>query len=307
MVAVLVVMGRQPHFIRSRELVEITMRTREGRSLLRPTSAMTLSILGVLARCLALFDVQLHAFVFLSNHGHLIASVADAWHSSSFIRTLKRSTALAIQRHTGWTREVWEPRTRPIPILDNGASLGRFVYVLSNGVKEGLVDSPLDWPGATSARALVTGEPIVAPAWRPAPRHPGVEPAGVRVAPIEEPQTIELAPLPMWLAQSADERRRSMRGLVASVVEHGLEVRDGRPSLGVRAILDVDPFAPIDLVRTPPPIAHFTDPEVYRSYLAERAAFRNAFHVANGALTEKPPATTFPPGSFMPSLGYVAE
>ena len=36
----------------------------------------------------------------------------------------------------------------------------RLKYLLANGVKEGLVESPLDWPGVSCAKALVHGEPL---------------------------------------------------------------------------------------------------------------------------------------------------
>ncbi len=33
-------------------------------------------------------------------------------------------------------------------------------YLLSHGVKEGLVESPYDWPGVHAAHSLVSGEPL---------------------------------------------------------------------------------------------------------------------------------------------------
>ena len=52
-------------------------------------------------------------------------------------------------------------RYQAIPVSqEEGAQLERFRYILSHGVKEGLVASPKDWPGVHCAKALVEGEPL---------------------------------------------------------------------------------------------------------------------------------------------------
>ena len=53
-------------------IVEITARTVHGRYLLRPSALVNELILGVVGRGQAMYDVELFAFVFLSNHLHLL-------------------------------------------------------------------------------------------------------------------------------------------------------------------------------------------------------------------------------------------
>jgi len=58
-------------------VVEITARTVHGRLLLRPSADVNDLVIGVLGRAQHLFGVGRHAFVAMSNHMHLLASVRD--------------------------------------------------------------------------------------------------------------------------------------------------------------------------------------------------------------------------------------
>jgi hypothetical protein len=280
-------MARPLCFIRRDELLDITIRTHEGRALLRPTRAMTACVLSVLARCLALYRVDLHAFVFLSNHGHLMATVENALHATCFIRDFKRETTKGIRRLTGWKGKVWASG-RPIPILDGDAAIYRVKYTLANGVKEGLVDHPLAWPGANSSRALLGDMQIAVPATRKA----------------EDPALIRLTPIAPFRALSPEEHRGQIERLIGEVVDEARLARDGKPCLGLRRILDVDPFEPIALEKTRRPLAHATSIEAVLDFKAARAAHEEAFRRATGRLREAGRPVPFPHDSFPPSAGY---
>ena len=58
------------------KLYFITNRTLQGRFLLKPSPYVNNLIGGVLARALRLFNVQLYAFVFASNHFHMVVKAA---------------------------------------------------------------------------------------------------------------------------------------------------------------------------------------------------------------------------------------
>ena len=49
-------------------LVEITSRTLHGRFLMRPSEKVNDLILGVLGRAQAMYNIAVHAFIFMSNH-----------------------------------------------------------------------------------------------------------------------------------------------------------------------------------------------------------------------------------------------
>jgi hypothetical protein len=60
-----------------------------------------------------------------------------------------------------WRGAFWERRYDGIVVSDEpAAQWSRLEYLLSNSVKEGLVESPLEWPGIHCARALVHGEKL---------------------------------------------------------------------------------------------------------------------------------------------------
>jgi hypothetical protein len=58
-------------------------------------------------------------------------------------------------------RELWSRRYQAIVVSDEPeAQVTRLRYMLSQGVKEGLVAHPAEWPGASSVKALLEDSPI---------------------------------------------------------------------------------------------------------------------------------------------------
>jgi hypothetical protein len=69
--------------------------------------------------------------------------------------------AREIGRLANWREKIWSRRYQAILVSqEKEAQLERLQYVLSHGVKEGLVAKPKDWPGVHCARALAEGEPL---------------------------------------------------------------------------------------------------------------------------------------------------
>jgi hypothetical protein len=79
-------------------VVDVTSRTIQGRLLLLPSPEVNDAIRGVLGRGLALFDVKVHAFVFLGNHFHALLSPADAAELARFMAHIKRNISEEIGR-----------------------------------------------------------------------------------------------------------------------------------------------------------------------------------------------------------------
>jgi len=59
-------------------LLEVTVRTLQGRLLLRPSAALNEIILGILSRAQETYGVKICAFSFLANHFHLLLVVDTA-------------------------------------------------------------------------------------------------------------------------------------------------------------------------------------------------------------------------------------
>ena len=131
-------------------MLEITCRTIGGQFLLRPSDDLTERFYGLLGRALALYPVELHAFAVLSNHWHCLITPADPAAARDFMRYMHGNLARAINDILGREGPVWH-RAKIIPVADGDAQVERLRYVLAHGAKEGLVGTPLDWPGPHAA------------------------------------------------------------------------------------------------------------------------------------------------------------
>ncbi len=143
-------------------LVEVTTRTVHGRFLLAPSEELNDLIIGALGRAQELYPVRLVAFAFASGHYHLLLQVDDTRQLSSFMNHFNSNLAREGGRLTDWREKFWSRRFQAIPISDEPqAQIERLAYILSHGVKEGLVERIRDWPGVSVVPALLDGTPLV--------------------------------------------------------------------------------------------------------------------------------------------------
>ena len=127
-------MGRPLRFVPSGSLVEITTRTLHERLLLAPVSPLPEITLGVLGRAQRLTGVEIHAFTFLSNHYHLLATVHDARQLARFVGFLNSNLAREAGRIHGWRHKLWADRYRAIVVTDEPeAQESRLAYVIRQG------------------------------------------------------------------------------------------------------------------------------------------------------------------------------
>src|SRR5262245_31582865 len=110
---------------------EITTRVCQERFLLRPSPAIREIILGVIGRAQQLYDVRLHGFNYLSNHGHQLASADDGEQFVAFLCHVNGNIARKVGREHGWTGPFWGRRARAIPVLDEIAQVDRLKYVMA--------------------------------------------------------------------------------------------------------------------------------------------------------------------------------
>jgi hypothetical protein len=212
-----------------------------------------------------------------------------------------------------WREKFWGRRYQAILVSNEAeAQIARLRYVLAHGVKEGLVASPLDWPGAHCAKALLEGAPVIG---RWIDRTLEYEyAAGRKRLPVDVQafvtmEQLHLAPLPCWRGLSDETLRGTVRELVDSIEQQAVrrEQDTGRSPLGRSFIFRQDPrHEPIRSKKGPAPLVHAASRavrlalrEAYGLYLAgyRRAADR----LRRGALD-----ALFPEGSFPPPLPFRA-
>ncbi len=299
-------MGYEPRDVPPNSMVEITMRTVQGRMLLRPSPELDARILAVLGRALFLFPVLLHAFVYMSNHAHLLLTTLDGKQLASFLQHLNRNVTVAVQEVTGWEGPVWQGRPTVTCILDDESAQRRLKYLCSNSVKEGLVASPEQWPGVSSASALLHQTDIVT-RWQTAAdrRAARCDGAPVDSAAYCQINRIRLSPLPSMRGLSKDARRSFFSSLFVDIANEGAKLRNGAPPLGRRRILAQSPRTTKRLERTAAPKVYAATWCAAHSFCELRRVRLDAYRAASELLARGQLDVPFPPGTFPPRRPFV--
>ena len=288
-------------------LVEVTCRTVHGRMLLRPSALLSAVTRGVLARTARLHAVEVHGHAFLSNHYHVLVSVLDALQLAAFMNYLNSNLAREAGRLVRWREKFWGRRYQAILVSDEEeAQVGRLAYLLAHGVKEGLVASPYDWPGAHCARELVEGKPVSG-RWRDRTLETRSRRKGHFLDPKDfiVQEQLTLAPLPCWRSLEPAVYRARVQSLITEIEAWGRQRQEetGRPPLGREQVCGEDPhLAPNRIKKAPAPLVHAVAPEVRRAlrraYFRFLAAYQRAARLLRAGMRD----VEFPEGAFPPAL-----
>jgi putative transposase len=282
----------------------------QGRFLLKPTKELRTLVLGVLGRSLRLYPIRLHAFVFLSNHYHMLLSVEDALQLAQFMNYLNSNLAREAGRLYEWREKFWGRRYQAIVISEEEpAQVGRLRYLLSQGCKEGLVARPRDWPGAHSVAALVEGEPLEG-LWFDRTKEFAARMRGEKCHRLEYATTeaIRLNPLPCWQHLSRSHYRVAI-GEVVQQIETEIAARhcrEGTQPLGISAILAQNPHnRPGKLKKAWAPAFHAATKAARRELVEAYGWFLEAYRVAAELMRHGEFHANFPEGSFPPRRPFV--
>ena len=291
--------------------VAISNRTIHGRHLLKPSLRLNAIIIGALARAQRKFGVLIHAYVVLSNHYHLLASFSDAQQMADFIRDFQAKVAKEVAHLYGWHTKIWARRYDHIPVDPSDANqFDQLRYIFANGVKEGLVASPLDWPGASTARALYDGVTHIPGLWID---RTGLTRARQRRGPVDpedfhQPETLVLSPLPCCRHLDTQDYRQQIVDMIDEITRQARSHhrRNRTQPLGVRRILRQDPLKPTELTeRRPRPRIHALTRAAREAYLKAYRIVVLAYRAAAKRLRDGHPEPGFPPGCFPPGLPFV--
>lgn len=288
-------------------LVEVTCRTIQGRLLLRPSALLNDVICGVLARAARLHAVEVHGHSFLSNHYHMLVSVLDALQLAAFMNYFNSNLAREAGRLVHWREKFWGRRYQAILVSDEEeAQVGRLSYLLAHGVKEGLVASPLDWPGVHCARELAQGRPVCG-RWHDRTLESRARRKGVPLDPeaFIEREELTLAPLPCWKSLEPEAYRARIQERIAEIEAWGRQRQEetGRAPLGRDAVARQDPHhEPNRLKKAPAPLVHAVAPDVRRALRRAYFSFLATYQHAARQLRAGVRDVVFPSGAFPPAL-----
>ena len=294
------------------QLFEITTRSIDRRLLLRPSKEVNDIIVGVIGRAQQHIDVQLHAFVFMSTHYHMLATVASAEDMSAFIGFINCNITRKLNDLNKRRGSSWQRRFTAIGVSkDRCTQERRLRYLLAHGVKEKLVRRAQDWPGASSLPWLVLGKPIRG-IWTSftARYHATHRKTHVpRPGEFDTAYVLKLVVLPCWRAMSPERWRRLVAEMVDEIEAEASEERVALhiEVLGVEAVLAADPRSQIPRQRrTRAPSVHAVDRAV-RKMLKEQLRLRSeAYDEASQRFRSGEWDVPFPAGMFRPLGGFVA-
>jgi hypothetical protein len=179
----------------------------------------------------------------------------------------------------------------------------RLVYILSHGVKEGLVSEVKKWPGLSCVQALLEGGTASFHRWRNWTRRWKMEVGeGINVGRFSKncPSDLEslvLSPLPCWAGLSGVQRGRLVAQLVADIDAKA----PNKAAVRAKHIAQQDPHhKPRYTKLTHRPRAHASSTarwiEAVHRYRAFVAAFRRASSQWLAGIFD----VEFPPHSFRP-------
>lgn len=189
------------------------------------------------------------------------------------------------------------------------AQVDRLRYVLSNGVKEGLVTRIEDWPGISLVKNLLTGEPVRG-TWFDRTAEHRAKMRGKAVDPRQHAteETVELSQLPCWRHLSPEMYRELVAGLIQEIeAEAAAErKRSGRQPLGAAAILRQHPHTcPNKMKKSPAPRFHAATKAAREALRKAYGFFLAAFREAAERLKAGDRTARFPNGCFPPGLPFV--
>ena len=261
----------------------LTVRCLQGRLFLRPSDRTNEVLGGVLARAARLHGVEIFAFVFASNHVHLLVR-APRSNLSQFMQHLLTNISKKVGALVGWRGAFWERRYSAEPVLDDEGLLGRIRYILSHGVKEGLVGSCREWPGLTSLPMMLDGEARSFRwfhwsnrwKWRrdgkPCPRFEE------RCSSVER---LVLTPVPHPEFCDPDSRRRLLERMVQGIEEHWGAVHNHQFRGRAWVLAQRPQHRPERPARSPRPLCHAASKRLVDEFREKSRGFTSAFLTAS--------------------------
>jgi REP element-mobilizing transposase RayT len=281
----------------------VTIRCLHGRLLLRPSKRTNDVLGGVLSRAVKRNEAELFAFIFFSNHIHILVR-APKGNLPQFMQYLLTNISKKVGALVDWKGPLWERRYSAEPVLDEEALLGRIRYILSHGVKEGFVRTSREWPGLNSLDELWGRKPRTF-RWYDWSRR-WLARTGKRVPDrfderFAEKETLELTPLPLVKFARKSKWRRFLRRTLEAIRQHGWRAHPR--VMGVPGVLIQDPHhRPERPKRSRRPWCHAVSARLRIEYIERYRAFRRAFSEASTRWRAGDLSVVFPEHAFRPYL-----
>ena len=294
----------------------VTCRNIMGFLLMRPNPHTNRIIAGALAYAKEKSEagIELHAYVFMSNHYHMLITSRDQRTLSNFMCRFNGSLGKELGIIHNFHGKIWHARYTASEVLDDQALEDRYRYIFKNSIKENLVEHPRDWPGLHAYRSICEGE-VVKGIWinrttlYQARQRAQLKKNKGKPKPKESDHTTERTltldgPPPLWEGMSEEVYKAHCQRIADEVVAECATLRrqEGKGVLGVQGILAQEIIQPRFTKRSPRPLCHATCPKALSDFIELYDAFTGSFFDASSHLREHvachccTPEVSFPEG-----------
>ena len=290
----------------------ITNRTENELFLLLPTKTITKIIQRWFTRALCCFGegLEVYAFIFLSNHFHLLVNDTKGT-LAAFMCYFQANVAKAINRELGRKGSFWAREYDDVIVDGEDEFWNRYAYTLANAVKAGLVDTSEEWVGWSSLAGARSDGVYKFEMLNLTKLHNATR-RGQKVdkSKFIETWSFALTTPPLLAGRDNDEKKRHIDTLLKSAEAEYRALRGNKPPLGVKNVLRQ---RPTDRPRNPsfrPRIKVFSldrerRKELLKTYRTFVSIYREILDGYRKAAAERRrPTVEWPPGSYPPSCLY---
>ncbi len=303
-------MGRPLRYQKADAIYFVTNRTRDQQYLFKPCKEVNQIILGLLAKLADKYDIEIFAFVIMSNHFHmLVRSQGRVLHR--FMGEFQQQLTIKLQKLWGYTGSSYERRFTATEILDDQALLDKLRYTICNPCESNLVRHPKQWPGLTSWTIHETKKPMVGKVvnrkryWAIKRTKAGKEMSETQLLEkATEEYELEMAKLPMF--EDLDEEAYHQQ-VLDLCEDYARELDDKRivPCVGRKDILAQKWYdSPNNPKKAPRPICHTTSAEKRKEYFEELWEVTDRYKQAVGKFRKGKTQVQFPEGTIPPGHLY---
>ncbi len=147
----------KPYPRHAQKVYLLTRGCQDRKFFLRPSEERKNAMLYCIARAQLLFPVQIHGFVFMSNHIHFVITDPSGDEGAQFMGLLNSLVARYLNTVEHRTGCVWDgvADLNWCYLSDQYTSMDKVVYTLANPVTAGLVHKHNHWPGAISTVNMI--------------------------------------------------------------------------------------------------------------------------------------------------------
>jgi putative transposase len=144
-------MSKPPRFADPSDIVStsrtffVTTNTSRGKRLLQSDRNANL-LIDVLRTNVAAKKFQIHDFVIMPEHVHLLMSVEDATTIEKAVQLIKGGFSYRLKKEFAYVGEIWQRGFSDVRVRDRESFLEHREYIAQNPVKAGIVDSAENFP-----------------------------------------------------------------------------------------------------------------------------------------------------------------